>query len=84
MKKSVLALSLLTSFALAAEINIYSARHYDADTQLYKLFEEKTGIKVNATQAKGGELIKKLEVEGDSSVADLFITADAGNFYTAK
>ena len=84
MKKSVLALSLLASFAFAAEINIYSARHYDADTQLYKLFEEKTGIKVNATQAKGGELIKKLEVEGDSSVADLFITADAGNFYTAK
>lgn len=84
MKKSILALSLLASFALAAEINIYSARHYDADTQLYKLFEEKTGIKVNATQAKGGELIKKLEVEGDSSVADLFITADAGNFHTAK
>ncbi|WP_170018617.1 Fe(3+) ABC transporter substrate-binding protein [Campylobacter sp. RM16190] len=84
MKKSILALSLLASFALAAEINIYSARHYDADTQLYKLFEAKTGIKVNATQAKGGELIKKLEVEGDSSVADLFITADAGNFYTAK
>lgn len=84
MKKAILTLSALASFALAAEVNIYSARHYDADTQLYKLFEQKTGIKVNATQAKGGELIKKLEAEGDNSVADIFITADAGNFYTAK
>lgn len=75
---------MLSSFLFAAEVNIYSARHYDADSELYKLFEQKTGIKVNATQAKAGELIKKLEVEGDSSAADIFITADAGNFYTAK
>ena len=80
MKKSFFALSLLSSFLLAAEVNIYSARHYDADNELYKLFEQKTGIKVNATQAKAGELIKKLEVEGDSSAADIFITADAENF----
>lgn len=85
MKKTLLALSALATFAFAnGEVNIYSARHYDADTQLYKLFEEKTGIKVNATQARGGELIKKLQAEGDSSQADLFITADAGNFHTAK
>lgn len=84
MKKSILALGLLVGFTFSAEINVYSARHYDADSELYKLFEAKTGIKVNATQAKGGELIKKLEVEGDSSVADLFITADASNFEAAK
>ncbi|MCD8213599.1 MAG: Fe(3+) ABC transporter substrate-binding protein [Campylobacter sp.] len=84
MKKSILALSLLSSFLVAAEVNIYTARHYDADSEIYKLFEQKTGIKVNATQAKGGELIKKLETEGDSSAADIFITADVGNFYTAK
>ncbi|MGG7073675.1 Fe(3+) ABC transporter substrate-binding protein [Campylobacter sp. 9BO] len=85
MKKTLLALSAIATFALASgEVNIYSARHYDADTKLYKLFEEKTGIKVNATQARGGELIKKLETEGDSSQADIFITADAGNFHTAK
>ena len=64
MKKSFLALSLLSSFLFAAEVNIYSARHYDADSELYKLFEQKTGIKLHATQAKAGELIKKLEVEG--------------------
>ena len=40
MKKSFFALSLLSSFLLAAEVNIYSARHYDADNELYKLFPE--------------------------------------------
>ncbi|MCR4941915.1 MAG: Fe(3+) ABC transporter substrate-binding protein [Campylobacter sp.] len=85
MKKQLLTLLSLASFVFAAgEVNIYSARHYDADNELYKLFEQKTGIKVNATQAKAGELIKKLQSEGDTSKADLFITADAGNFYTAK
>lgn len=83
-EKKFFALSLLSSFLFAAEVNIYSARHYDADSELYKLFEQKTDIKINATQAKAGELIKKLEVEGGSSAADIFITADAGNFYTAK
>ena len=54
MKKSFFALSLFSSFLLVAEVNIYSVRHYDADNELYKLFEQKTGIKVNATQAKAG------------------------------
>lgn len=84
MKKSIFMLSLAASFVLAAEVNLYTARHYDADQKLYDAFEKKTGIKVNATQAKAPELIKKLEVEGDSSVADVFITADVGNFQSAK
>ena len=25
----------ISSFALAAEVNVYSARHYDSDIQLY-------------------------------------------------
>lgn len=84
MKKSLALTALLTSFLAATEINLYTARHYDADAQIYKLFEEKTGIKVNATQAKAEELIKKLELEGKNSIADLFIAADVGNFYAAK
>ncbi|ANE31843.1 iron ABC transporter periplasmic iron-binding protein [Campylobacter hyointestinalis] len=84
MKKSVLFLGLLASVMLANEVNIYTARHYDADQRIYDAFEAKTGIKVRATQAKAGELIKKLEIEGASSKADIFITADIGNLYSAK
>ena len=32
---------------LANEVNIFSARHYDSDVQLYEKFTAKTGIKVN-------------------------------------
>lgn len=72
------------SFLGASELNIYSARHYDADFEIIKKFEEKTGIKVNHTQAKASELIKRLSLEGSNSPADIFITADISNLTEAK
>ena len=36
----------ISSFALANEVNVFSARHYDSDIQLYEKFTGKTGIKV--------------------------------------
>lgn len=66
------------------EVNIYTERHYDADKILIKNFEKETGIKINVVKAKGDELIKKLELEGKDTPADLFITADAGKLYRAK
>ena len=77
--------SLLASALLAGEVvNVYSHRHYDADKQLFKQFEEKTGIEVNVVKAEAGELIKRLETEGMNSPADLFITSDAGNLHQVK
>ncbi|ANV97828.1 Fe(3+) ABC transporter substrate-binding protein [Helicobacter enhydrae] len=66
------------------EINVYSTRHYDADLELFRKFEAQTGIKVNYTQAKPAELIKRLQLEGDKSPADVFITADISNLTEAK
>ena len=37
----------VSTFAIAAEVNIFNARHYKADADLYGKFEAKTGIKVN-------------------------------------
>jgi len=71
-------------FASAQEINIYSHRHYNTDKQLYKIFEKDTGIKVNVVKAKANELIKKLEVEGKNSPADILITSDAARLYLAQ
>jgi iron(III) transport system substrate-binding protein len=70
--------------SLAAEINVYTGRHYETDVQLYKAFEEKTGIKVNFIEGKADELLARLEAEGDASPADVFITADAGNLWRAE
>lgn len=66
------------------EVNVYTHRHYDADKQLFKQFEEKTGIKVNVVSAKADELIKRLEIEKDQSPADVLITVDAGRLQRAK
>lgn len=71
-------------FANTQEVNIYSHRHYDTDKQLYKIFEEKTGIKVNIVKATANELIKRLESEGKNSPADILITSDVARLYLAQ
>ena len=84
-KKLVAGTILVSSMAYAtSEVNVYSHRHYDSDKRLFKMFEEKTGIKVNVVNAKANELIKRLEKEGRNSPADLLITADVGRLYLAE
>lgn len=84
-KKIALSAFLLVSSIFANnEVNVYSQRHYDSDKELFKIFEEKTGIKVNLVTAKAEELVAKLSIEGRNSPADILITADIGNLYTAK
>ena len=39
-------------FSFANEVNVFSARHYDSDIQLYQKFTAKTGIKVNVVSGK--------------------------------
>ena len=43
----------------ANEVNIFSARHYDSDIQLYEKFTEETGIKINVVLGKDKALQKK-------------------------
>ena len=73
-----LMISILSSLAIASEVNVFSARHYDSDIQLYEKFTAKTGIKVNVVSGKSGALEKRIIEEGADSKADLYITADAG------
>ena len=82
MKKTIIVSYLfLVAFVgnlFANEVNIFSARHYDSDVQLYEKFTAKTGIKVNVVSGKSGALEKRIIEEGADSQADLYITADAG------
>ena len=66
------------------EVNIFSARHYDSDVQLYNKFTAKTGIKVNVVSGKDKALLKRISEEGNDSKADLYITADAGRLGAAQ
>ena len=81
MKKTTLLTILMIFFAnitFALEVNIFSARHYDSDIQLYEKFTAKTGIKVNIVSGKDKALQKRITEEGEDCIADLYITADAG------
>ena len=60
------------------EVNIFNARHYKADAELYSKFTDATGIKVNLINGKSSALEKRMIEEGADSAADLYITADAG------
>lgn len=64
-------------------LNLYSARHYDVDKELYKEFEEETGIKINVVEGKAPELLERLKREGEDTQADLFLSADIANIYQA-
>ena len=60
------------TFAMANEVNVFSARHYDSDVQLYEKFTAKTGIKVNIVSGKDKALQKRISEEGKAeSKADL-------------
>ncbi|MBP2026850.1 iron(III) transport system substrate-binding protein [Acetoanaerobium pronyense] len=65
-------------------VNLYTSRHYDIDRELYDMFEEQTGIKVNVVEGKGDELMERLDREAEATEADLFITVDAGNLARLK
>lgn len=66
------------------EVNLFTTRHYDTDQMLLDLFEAQTGIKVNVVNAGADELLERIELEGEDTVADLLITVDAGRLFAAK
>ena len=76
--------AIFASASFAAEVNLYSSRHYDSDQKLYGEFTAQTAIKVNVVQAKANALLERLKREGRNSPADLLITVDAGNLGRAQ
>ena len=81
-------LTILLAFTSAAqaseEVNVYSHRHYPVDRMLFEQFTEQSGIRVNVVKASADQLIKRLEIEGDQSPADVLITVDAGRLFRAQ
>ncbi len=64
-------------------LNLYTARHYEGDKQIYDAFKAKTGIEVRETAATADQIISRLKGEGAESPADLLITVDAGRLCRA-
>ncbi len=62
----------------SAEVNIYTARHYESDKRLYDMFTNSSGIKVNYITGTAKALENRIIQEGEKSKADIYFVADAG------
>jgi len=69
------ALFMLTTSAIASEVNVYSYRQPFLVEPLFNKFTEQTGIKVNVVFAKKG-MAERLAREGELSPADVLLTTD--------
>jgi len=72
------------SIASAAEVNIYSAREENLIKPILDRYTAQTGTKINLITGGADELIKRLELEGVNSPADLLLTVDVGRLLRAK
>jgi ABC-type Fe3+ transport system, periplasmic component len=73
----------LAAPALAQEVNLYSARHYDTDLRIYENFTAQTGIRINLIEGAGEQLMERILTEGVNSPADLYVTVDGGRLWQA-
>ncbi len=65
-------------------LNLYTARHYDADLKLYAAFEAKSGVHVRWLEMDPAQLVERMKAEGASSPADVILMADAGALWRAQ
>jgi iron(III) transport system substrate-binding protein len=65
-----------------ADVQVYTARHYDLEEAFGK-FTEETGITVEFISGDDSELLERMKAEGDDTPADVFMTVDAGNLWNA-
>lgn len=63
-------------------VRVYSARHYDLE-QAFTQFAEETGISVEFLYGSDAELRERIVAEGEDTLADVYMTVDAGNLYLA-
>lgn len=74
---------LFSTVAVADTVNVYSARHYDSDQELYDAFTTETGIEVSVLEGDSDMLVERIQREGIVSPADVLITVDAGRLWRA-
>jgi len=77
-----LGLSLAPTPARAAELVVYSARHYGGEPA-FDAFTKRTGIVLRIFNGSSPELFERLRAEGERTPADVLISVDAGNLWNA-
>jgi iron(III) transport system substrate-binding protein len=74
----------LAGKAIAAEVNVYSARQDSLIVPLLDRFTKKAGIEVNLITGTANALLSRIQAEGAATPADVLVTVDAGNLHRAK
>ena len=69
-------------FDQPADIQVYSARHYDVE-DAFAEFEKETGKSVEFIFDDDAVLLERIKAEGADSPADVYMTVDAGNLWNA-
>lgn len=80
---SACALSVLSTSLWAGDLVIYSSRGEHLVKPVIEAYEKETGTKVTLVSDSAGPLMEKIKAEGKNTPADLFITVDGGNLWTA-
>lgn len=73
-----------TAEAPQRTLTLYSSRHYDSDKDLYAMFEEQSGAKIDVRESGASQLLETMKAEGDQSPADIVLAADAGSLWRFK
>ena len=63
-------------------VRVYTARHYDLESAFEK-FSADTGVSVEFLYGTDAELRERIEAEGEDTLADVYLTVDAGNLAIA-
>ena len=86
MKKISLLSSLFIIFSCAkdsSELTVYTSRQPQLIEPIVEQFTNETGIKVNLLSGNAQELMERIDIEGEDSPADIFMTVDAGVLWQA-
>ena len=66
------------------ELNIYTSRQPQLLELIIEDFYADTGIKVNLLSGNAQELMERIDIEGENTKADIFMTVDAGVLWQAN
>ena len=75
---------LLSPFATAVELTVYSSRNEHLIKPVFDAYTATTGVNIRFITDKEGPLLARLQQEADRTPADLLITVDAGNLWQAS
>lgn len=72
------------AMAQQAPVTVYSSRIEQLIKPIFDEYTKQTGVKINLLTDRGGGLNERLAAEGASTPADVLVTVDMGNLWSAS